>query len=99
MAAKRQQEIPGTERKSNKEVDAAAEALHEVRTKRMKLSKKEGEAVVTLVSVMRKHNVEIYRDDSVTPPLLVRLKPGKDTVQVTEVGDGEGNETDPEDRN
>ena len=91
--AKRQGEIPGTERKTVKEIDDAAEAYLEARDKRMKLSEKEKVAKDALISVMKKHSVTVYRDDQVSPPLVVTLVPGKDGVQVRaaeDEGDGEG---------
>ena len=83
----RQNEIPGTERQQIQEIDDAAEGYQEAKKKRMKLTEKESEAKLALISVMRKHKVEVYRDDNASPPLLVTLKPGKDNVSVSEFED------------
>lgn len=82
----RQAQIPGTEGKRYKELDDAGQELHAIRKKRMKLSEKEGEAVESVLVLMRKHGLEIYRDDSVSPPLILRRKPGKEGVKVELAG-------------
>jgi len=69
----RQLAVPGTEGKRIKEVDDAAEDFVEIRDERLKLVFKEGEAHRKLVEAMEKHGIEIYRDDSVTPPLIVKV--------------------------
>jgi hypothetical protein len=79
---KKQLAIAGTETKGNKEVEAAAEAYVEVRDERMKLTEKEVEARDTLVRVMEKHKLDVYRDENVDPPLLVTLEPGVAKVKV-----------------
>lgn len=90
----KQTQIPGTERKTIKEIDDAAEAYVEARDKRMKLTEREVEAREALVNAMRRNGLEVYRDDSASPALLVLLKPGKDTVKVTTADgvDGAGEE-------
>lgn len=65
--------IPGTEQKSIKEIDDAAEAYVEIRDKRMALTKKEVEAQATLVAAMAKHNLTAYRCTSTDDPLDVTL--------------------------
>lgn len=85
--AKRQQEIPGTERKSIKEVDDAAEVYRTARDARMKKSKIEKEKKVDLVNVMLKHGLSVYRDDNAVPPIIVTVS-AKHDVKVTNV-DGE----------
>lgn len=90
--AKRQAEIPGTERKTIQEIDVAAEAYVDARDKRMKLSDKEKVAKEALIGVLKKHNVTVYRDDQASPPLVVTLLPGKDGVQVRAADDEEGSE-------
>jgi hypothetical protein len=87
---KKQTEIPGTERQQIQEIDDAAEAYQDAKKKRMKLTEKESEAKIALISVLRKNKVDVYRDDNASPPLLFTLKPGKDGVTVSEVE----NETD-----
>lgn len=81
--AKKQLEIVGTERPSNKEVDLAAEEYVEQRNKRMKLTEKEKDAKTALIAVMKKHKLNVYRDESADPPLTVTLET-KDGVKVTE---------------
>lgn len=94
---KKQLEIAGTERQREPEIDSAAEAYVEQRDKRMKLTEKEVTAKEALIAVMKKHKLEVYRDDSVSPPLVVTLVPGKDKVKVTEAdAANEGEETDEE---
>lgn len=86
----KQSEIPGTERQQIQEIDDAAEAYQDAKKKRMKLTGAESEAKLALIAVLRKHKVEVYRDDNANPPLLITLRPGKDGVTVSEVE----NETD-----
>lgn len=88
--AKRQMEVPGTERKHIKEVVDAASGYEDARDKRMKLTEKEASAKESLIEVMKKHKLTVYRDDEAVPPILVTLKPGKDAIKVErlEVGDG-----------
>lgn len=90
--AKRQQEIPGTERKSIKEVDDAAEVYRNARDARMKKSKVEKEKKSDLVNVMLKHGLSVYRDDNAVPPLVVSVDV-KHNVKVTNV-EGEEVESD-----
>lgn len=87
--ARRQTQIPGTEDREIKEVNAAAEAYVTQRDKRMKLTEKEVEAKEALIAVMKKHGLTVYRDDEAAPPLIVTLTPGKDKVKVTEAGGDE----------
>lgn len=93
----KQQQIPGTERKTIKEIDDAAEAYVEARDKRMRLTEKEVERREALVNAMKRNGLTIYRDDSASPALLVMLKPGKDVVKVTTADgvDGGAEEVEP----
>jgi hypothetical protein len=79
----KQKPLPGMERKSFPEVDSAAEAYVEVRDKRMKLTEKEVEAKDALLEVMSKHNLVVYKDESVAPPLIVTVTPGDAKVKVS----------------
>lgn len=90
----RQTRIPGTDSEKIKEVDDAAEGYVKARDKRMKLTEAETEAREALISVLKKHKLEVYRDDDATPPLLVTLTPGKDKVKVVTVDDDEGDDAD-----
>lgn len=80
---KKQMKIPGTEPKTIKEVNDAAEAYVDARDERMKKTEKEVEAKEALVAVMKKHDLQVYKDDDAEPPLIVTLTPGVDKVKVT----------------
>ncbi len=82
--AKRQQSIPGIERKANREINDAAENYVEQRDKRMKLSEYESEAKEALIAVLKKSGISVYRDDDADPPLVITLST-KDNVKVSEV--------------
>lgn len=83
----RQETIPGTERKSIKEVDVAGEEYRKARDVRMKKGKTEKEKKDQLVEVMLKHGLTVYRDDDAVPPFVVTVST-KHSVKVTNV-DGE----------
>lgn len=70
----------------------AAESYVAARDERMEHSKTESEAKEALITVMRKHDLMVYRDDDMNPPLVVTLVPGKDGVKVTKADDEEGEE-------
>lgn len=89
--AKKQLEIVGTERVTNKEVDTAAEEYVAQRNKRMRQSVKEKEAKVALIETMKKHSLKVYKDESVSPPLVITLS-NKDEVKVTETDSDEGDD-------
>jgi hypothetical protein len=93
--SKRQARIPGTEPKRIKEVGDAAEAYVDMRDKRMKLTEKESEAKLSLIEVMKKHGLTVYKDEDAAPPLVVTLKT-KDGVKVEELGDGAESDDDSE---
>ena len=86
---RRQKALPGMEKQTNKELDAAAEAYVAARDDRMAKSEDEALAKQALIDCMRKHKVEVYRDESVTPSLIVTIVPGKDGVKVSQVEEGE----------
>jgi hypothetical protein len=80
------------ERQKIQEVDDAAESYVDARDKRMKLIVKETEAKAALLGVMKKHKLEVYKDESASPPLVVTVVPGEDDVKVKSLkvrGDGE----------
>lgn len=79
----------GTEKKSIKEVDSAAEAYVEVRDERMKLTEREVEARDVLLAVMQKHKLDLYRDDDAAPPLLVTIIEGDAKVKVSRLEEAE----------
>lgn len=82
MAAKKQTEIPGTERKSIPEVDTQAEVYRAAVLARVKKSKTEKQEKDKLIAVMRKHGLNVYRDDNAVPPIVVSLS-STDSVKVT----------------
>ena len=71
--AKKQGELAGMESPSYPEIDAAAEHYVEQRDKRMKLTEKEKVAKDVLIAAMEKQGVQIYRDLTASPPLLVTI--------------------------
>lgn len=79
---KKQLQIAGTEKDHIAEVDAAAESYIEARDERMELTEKESDAKVALLAVMKKHRLDVYRDENTVPPLVVTLIPGSDDVKV-----------------
>lgn len=92
----RQETIPGTERKSIKEVDVAGEEYRKARDVRMKKGKTEKEKKDDLVEVMLKHGLTVYRDDDAVPPFVVTVST-KHSVKVTNVDDGSDADDDAED--
>lgn len=70
---KRQVEAPGFESKSIKAVDDAAERYQELRVQRRELKKQEDAAHAALLTQMEKHSVEVYRDKTASPPLIVNI--------------------------
>jgi hypothetical protein len=91
MARRKQQRIPGTEPASIKELDDAAEAYVEARDARMSCTEVEVVAKAALIAAMKKHGVEVYKDESSVPALVVTVVPGKDNVKVSRV-DGDDDE-------
>jgi hypothetical protein len=87
--AKKQLEVPGTERKTNKEIDDAAEGYVEARDKRMKLGEKEKAAKDSLIAVMKKHGVNVYKDESAGLIVMLQVKDG---VKVSAAEDVEPEE-------
>jgi hypothetical protein len=92
--ARRQLTIQGTEKPTIVEIDSAAEAYVEARDERMKLTDAESEAHDALLEVMKKHNIEVYRDMNAIPPLTVTRTPGKEKVKVTRAQEEEGEGSD-----
>jgi hypothetical protein len=71
MTRPRQQSIPGTEAKIPAAVRAAGDAYVEEAAATAQSKKKTDEAKAVLLAAMEKHNVELYKDDSVDPPIIV----------------------------
>ncbi len=86
---KKQLHIEGTEPKSIKEVDTAAESYVGARDERMKKTEREDETKQALIGVMKKHGLTVYKDEEASPPLIVTVTPGKDQVKVTRAKDEE----------
>ena len=85
--ARKQKEIPGTERKRDEEIATAAEDLHEVRTERMQLTTKETAAAQRLVEIMERKGVETYVDEELQ--IKVTLKFGGTKVSVQKIKEPE----------
>lgn len=83
----KQLEVPGTERKVIKEIDEAAELFLDKREVLKRAKKKHDEAEVALIAVCKKHGLTVYRDDSVTPPLVVHIAAGKEKAKVEALKD------------
>jgi hypothetical protein len=84
---KRQQSIPGTERKSIDEVDEAAEAFRIARNKRQAATKVESERKAVLKAVLKKHGLKsyFYEDDEGDTEEVQRIEEVKEDVKVNKV--------------
>jgi hypothetical protein len=60
MARKKQTEVPGTERESDPEIDAAAADVYELTAERLDIQEREKGARAKLLDLMTKKNLEIY---------------------------------------
>lgn len=58
--AKKQSEIPGTERETDPEIDAAAQDVYELTQQRIELQKKEAAARDVLLDRMKSKGIEHY---------------------------------------
>lgn len=81
----RQTSIPGTEGPAIPEVDRAAQAYVDIRDSRMGLTEQETVAQATLLTVMRKHTLTVYRLDMGDGPMLVSVNEGQAKVSVRKV--------------
>lgn len=88
--AKKQAALPGMERESNKEVDAAAEVYVKSRDKRIKASEHEVADKAALIGLMQKHKLTVYKDEDAG--LIITLSPGKPNVKVQEADDEEADD-------
>lgn len=95
--AKRQLEIPGTERKEIKEIEDSAEHYRAVRDKRMRMTEMEVAAKTDLIQVMLTHEADlepgedgtkVYRYDDE----IVILKSGKVNVKVKAAHDDDADD-------
>jgi len=84
---KRQQTIPGTERKSIDEVDDAAEAFRVARNKRQAATKVETEKKAVLKDILRKHGIKsyFYEDEDGDTEEVQRTEEVKEDVKVNKV--------------
>lgn len=58
--ARKQKEIPGTERESDEEIDAAAADVYEFTADRLRIQEQEGLARNKLLDLMKRKNVTDY---------------------------------------
>lgn len=77
--------LPGLAPRVIREIETAAERYVEVPDRRMAATKSETEAQLTLLTVMRKHNLTTYRLGDAEDPLLVQVVDGKTKVSVRKV--------------
>lgn len=100
MATKKakQTELPGVEKPSIKELDAAIELYAEKRDAWVSARTEVQAAKAKLLELAAKHEVTIYRDDTASPPLVMTLKTREAQLKVVAVGTGaafdEGDEGD-----
>lgn len=81
--ARKQTEIPGTERFVVEEVSDAADRLHDLRCKALEISQEVKTAKVELIDVMKRNGFEQYVDEDLE--LRVVLKQRDETVSVTKI--------------
>lgn len=67
----RQLRVPGTEDKVPAAVKAAGEAYVTEAAKEAKQKKKVNESKEVLLAAMEKHDVEQFRDDEASPPVII----------------------------
>jgi hypothetical protein len=87
--SKRQEELPGVERRVIKAVENAADDYVDVRDKRMALTTKEVEKRAVLIHEMEKAGVTSYRYDDRVITLEAKAK-----VKVKNAHDDEGDDED-----
>lgn len=86
----KQTELAGVEAKKVKELDDLMEQQNKLGKKAAKLRVEMGENNAKLLELMKKHGLEVYKDTTAVPPLLIRLKAASEKVKVTEIGEDEG---------
>jgi hypothetical protein len=87
MAKKaKQTELPGVEKPTIKELDAAIELYAEKRDAWVAARTEVQAAKAKLVELANTHGITIYRDDSVNPPLMLTLRAREALLKVTAVG-------------
>jgi hypothetical protein len=90
----KQTELPGVERETIPELDAALELYVEKRDARVAALVEEKAAKAKLLEVARTHGKTIYRDETAQPPLVLTLTERDAVLKVTAVGDGSEAEED-----
>lgn len=87
---RKQQMIPGTERKEHPEVEAAAQAYASVRDERAALSKKEHQKKLELLFSMKAHSLVVYKFfDENGEEVVARIDEGDPKVTVKKTGEAE----------
>ena len=84
---RKQTVIPGTERKTHKDIDEAASLYVKARDARMKLTKKEVETRTILVEAMRRHGVESYTLDELDMVATLEVNEKLSVRKTAEAGD------------
>jgi hypothetical protein len=79
----KQAELPGTERKTIAELDAAMEHYAEKRDAWVSARTEVQAAKEKLVQLAKAHGVTIYRDETANPPLVLTLTERDAAVKVT----------------
>ncbi len=87
--ARKQMQIPGTERKEIPDVENAAEAYREVRDTRAELSKREAVKKLELLAVMRANKVKKYRYHDENGEEIEALIDDEPTVKLRKTGEAE----------
>lgn len=82
---RRQNELPGMERKKVAEINKAAEEYVEIRDARMQMTKREVQSKAALLATMKKHEYAVYEDLEADPPLRVEVKAGEDKLRVRQI--------------
>jgi hypothetical protein len=85
--AKKQKALPGMERETNAEVDAAAELFLNRQTKYAKAGVEKKVAKEGLIAAMQKARLTSYKDEEAG--LVVMLTEGKPSVKVKEIEDSD----------
>jgi hypothetical protein len=78
---KKQTEIPGTQRKRDKQISAAAKQLYDLRADRTDAQRRATEASENLVAAMRKKGVSVYVDEELAIRCLLKEGDAKVSVQ------------------
>src|SRR3990167_10377421 len=98
--ARRQTEIPGTERKEVPEVERAGEAYREIRDERRALKDQEKQKKFELIAVMKAHKLKVWKwkCPDALDEIRVEITEGETKVKLAKTGEadsviGEGVDT------